>query len=164
MSLLTNAPLDTPQITNSGATMVSGLTLMAQQPGSSVYMSAKASPKLPLGGPNPLVDGTSLHWSGISVAPRKTQTLMLAVAISSCADDTAVINANVTGANSCVTMAPAVQTTLKRSHKDKPCATAAPSASHTASPTSAPSASPSAAPTVRGMDWIGLTTALGSPT
>jgi hypothetical protein len=95
---------------------------MAHLPGNSEYMSAKALPKLTSGDPNPLVDGTALHWSGISVAPRKTQTLTLAVAISSCAPDTAVFNANITGANDCVVMAPQAQATLKRSHKDKPCA------------------------------------------
>lgn len=84
-------------------------------------MSLKALPAL-VGPASPLVDGQLLTWTGLSIAPRRTQTLKLAVAISSCASNTVAFNANITGPNDCVTMAPPSQTTLKRSAKDNPCA------------------------------------------
>jgi hypothetical protein len=69
-----------------------------------------------------LVNGQEVSWTGLTVAPGKTQTLKLAVAISSCAANTVFVNATITGPNDCVVMTPQVQTTLKRSPKDKPCA------------------------------------------
>ena len=116
------APASPRKITNTGSAAVSGLSLIAHLPDYTEYMSLKPFPKLASGAPNPLVDGQALNWTGLSIPAGRTQTLKLAVAISSCAANTVHFKANITGANGCVTMAPAAQTTLKRSLKDKPCA------------------------------------------